>query len=70
MLIDKIDTNGLETDTQDTGLVVDVSGLIDLSSISGIPTVSEWGLIVLTLLGLTFGTVMLARRRSQVAGTA
>jgi len=29
----------------------------------GIPTVSEWGLIVLTLLGMVLGTMMLARRR-------
>ena len=36
-----------------------------------IPTVSEWGLIVLTLLGMVLGTIMLARRRStRAAGAA
>ncbi|MHC4697954.1 MAG: hypothetical protein ACYTFA_14570 [Planctomycetota bacterium] len=35
------------------------------------PAVSEWGLIVLTLLGMTLGTIMLARRRlRRVAGAA
>ena len=32
-----------------------------------IPTVSEWGLIVLTLLGMTAGTVMFGRRRRPAA---
>ena len=31
----------------------------------GIPTVSEWGLIVMTLIGLTAGTVALGRRRRR-----
>ncbi len=34
-----------------------------------IPTVSEWGLIVLTLLGMTIGTVMFARRRGNRGAT-
>ncbi len=34
---------------------------------SGVPAVSEWGLIVLTLLALTIGTVMLARQRQHAA---
>ena len=33
-----------------------------------IPTVSEWGLVVMTLLGLTVGTIVFARRRMR--GTA
>lgn len=33
----------------------------------GVPTVSEWGLIVLTLLLLTAGTILVARRRRPVA---
>ena len=33
----------------------------------GIPTVSEWGLIVMTLLLLTAGTVVLGRRRRAAA---
>ena len=32
-----------------------------------IPTVSEWGLIVMTLIGLTAGTVALGRRRRRAA---
>ena len=32
-----------------------------------IPTVSEWGLAVLTLLGLTIGTILLGRRRREGA---
>jgi hypothetical protein len=34
---------------------------------SGIPTVSEWGLIILTLLLLTAGTVVIGRRRRAAA---
>ena len=37
-----------------------------LSPISEIPTVSEWGLIVMTLLGLTVGTLLLLKRRRAV----
>lgn len=33
----------------------------------GVPTVSEWGLIILTLLLLTVGTILVARRRRPVA---
>lgn len=33
-----------------------------------IPTVSEWGLVVMTLLGVTIGTIIFARRRMR--GTA
>ena len=32
-----------------------------------IPTVSEWGLMVMTLLGLTGGTIVFARRRAKAA---
>ena len=32
-----------------------------------IPTVSEWGLIVITLLGLTAGTIVIGRRRRAAA---
>ncbi len=32
-----------------------------------VPTVSEWGLIVLTLLAMTGGTVILGRRRTAAA---
>lgn len=35
-----------------------------------VPTVSEWGLIVLTLLGMTIGTVTYARRRVQTVARA
>lgn len=34
----------------------------------GVPTVSEWGLVVLTLLGMTIGTIRHARRRVQRVG--
>lgn len=35
---------------------------------SAIPTVSEWGLVIMTLLGLSAGTIIFGRRRSgQVA---
>lgn len=30
-----------------------------------IPTVSEWGLVVMTLLGMNAGTIMLGRRRKS-----
>lgn len=36
----------------------------------GIPTVSEWGLIILTLLLLTAATIIFARRRAAVGRTA
>jgi hypothetical protein len=32
-----------------------------------VPTVSEWGLIVMTLIGLTAGTILFSRRRVAVA---
>lgn len=32
-----------------------------------IPTVSEWGLVVLTLLGMAVGTIMIARKRRTAA---
>jgi hypothetical protein len=39
------------------------------SAMEGIPTVSEWGLVFMTLLLLTAGTLVYARRRgSRVAG--
>ncbi len=34
----------------------------------GGPAVSEWGLVLLTLLGMVFGTVLLQRRRQLVGG--
>ena len=34
------------------------------SGLESIPTVSEWGLIVLTLLALVVGTFLVVRRRS------
>ena len=34
----------------------------------GVPSVSEWGLIVMTLLGLTLGTVVIGRRKLWLAG--
>ena len=37
-----------------------------LLSTEGIPTVSEWGLIVLTLLGMTAGAIILLGRRRRV----
>lgn len=47
-------------------------GTIDLAFVitspSNIPTVSEWGLIIMTLLLLTAGTIILARRRVVLAG--
>ena len=36
---------------------------VEIPDAAEIPTVSEWGLIVLTLLGMTAGTIILARRR-------
>ncbi len=35
-----------------------------------VPTVSEWGLIVLTLLGMTAGTILLARRHRPAAAVS
>lgn len=35
--------------------------------VSGVPAVSEWGLLVLVLIGLTVGTVMFGRRREATA---
>jgi hypothetical protein len=40
-----------------------VEGTINVRSPSNIPTVSEWGLIVMGLLLLTAGAVVIARRR-------
>ena len=34
-----------------------------------IPTVSEWGLVVLTLLGMTAGTIVLLGRRRRVVNS-
>lgn len=34
-----------------------------------VPAVSEWGLIVITLLAMTLGTIMLARRRGVTTAT-
>ena len=39
-----------------------------ITSPSNIPTVSEWGLIVMALMLLTAGTLVLARRRMVLAG--
>ena len=36
---------------------------VDGVCVSPIPTVSEWGLIIMTLLALTAGTIVFARRR-------
>ena len=47
------------------------SGTVPLVAVSEgpivIPTVSEWGLIVLTLLGMAVGTIMIARKRRTTA---
>ncbi len=40
---------------------------INIFLVPPIPTVSEWGLIILTLLGLTLGTIVFARRRGCAA---
>lgn len=60
--INDIDANGLETQATDTGLVMDVSALID-TRWGDIPTVSEWGLIVMALLAVVAGGVLYGRRR-------
>ena len=44
--------------------------LICVPSENPIPTVSEWGLVVMTLLGLTVGTIIFARRRARGAPSA
>jgi hypothetical protein len=49
--------------TRTTTLPTDFAILPPASVDSNIPTVSEWGLIVLTLLTLTLGTIVLARQR-------
>ncbi len=36
---------------------------VDGECVNIIPTVSEWGLIIMTLLALTAGTIVFARRR-------
>ena len=38
-----------------------------LVDVRAIPTVSEWGLIVMMLLGLTAGTIMYRQRRPAAA---
>ena len=54
---------GVDTDGDGTDDVCE-----DLLSLSdGFPAVSQWGLIVMTLLVLTAGTVILARRRRPAA---
>ncbi len=40
---------------------------IDDACEEAIPTVSEWGLIIMTLLALTAGTIVFARRRGPAA---
>ncbi len=43
----------------------------EVECVAQIPTVSEWGLIVMTLIGLTAGTILFARRRpKRVTGMA
>ncbi|MCH8150619.1 MAG: IPTL-CTERM sorting domain-containing protein [Planctomycetes bacterium] len=44
-----------------------IANLVSANHNTGVPTVSEWGLIVLTVLGLTAGTMMYGRRRQRVA---
>ena len=40
---------------------------ISTTPAAAIPTVSEWGLIVMTLLGMTLGTIIFTRRRPTAA---
>ncbi|MCH8150396.1 MAG: hypothetical protein IH987_20860 [Planctomycetes bacterium] len=48
--------------TSDPSLVV---ASMTTSESHAIPTVSEWGLVVITLLGLATGTILYGRRRTQ-----
>ncbi len=41
--------------------------LTNCSKDAAVPAVSEWGLVVMTLLALTMGTVMLFRQRRRAA---
>ena len=54
--------HGFEFEVTDPGLSIEVSQ----EMVNPIPTVSEWGMIIMTLLLLTAGTIVLGRRR-QVA---
>jgi hypothetical protein len=42
-------------------------GLVEVAGPYPVPTVSEWGLVVLTLLAMTAGTILLSRRQRQIA---
>ena len=50
----------------DVSITIAAIGIDMDASIPPIPTVSEWGLIVMTLLGLTVGTILLGRRRGAI----
>jgi hypothetical protein len=67
--IHAMDANGLETESTDTGLPMDVSGMIDVTAIGDhIPTVSEWGMFVVLLVMLSAGTIMFGFRKPAIAG--
>ena len=57
------DAPSFTVDIDDPGLVV----IYELEFGESIPTVSEWGLIVMTVLLLTAGTIVIVRRRRQIA---
>lgn len=52
------------------GGVYHASGVCNAQSlcVEKVPTVSEWGLIVLTLLGMTMGTIFLVRHHAASGG--
>jgi len=59
----------LELGGGEFGLVLadDGSGLVGLGGVPAVPTVSEWGLIIMALLILTAGTVVICRKRRTVS---
>ena len=60
--INQINAQGLQLDVKDAGITGDVCALLDISpppSPASVPTVSEWGLIGLTVLLLIVGIVVM-----------
>ncbi len=44
----------------------EMTGVITVTQGSAVPTVSEWGLLGMTLMGLTAGTILIGRRQAPV----
>ncbi len=61
--IEEIDPSGLQTQSTDTGIETDISGMIDRTA--PIPTVSEWGVVTMLLLVLVTGSIVYRRQSSR-----